>query len=275
MAKKLLCIAALILTLVCVFASCDNTGSGILNQPENPTHTHAYGEWEIQKAATCTTVGSKDRYCPCGEKQTASISATGHSFGGWVTVKEATQTEKGRKERVCSCGEKETQEIDVIIVVTTVTANEWKNAFNLPNNFVFCIDETGSDSTGYEGFWIRGSLTVQNGTIYTSITEFYDGDEDTKQFHETGTINNFFDLGDYAGEWLWEFGSDLNSELDYGFSRFVYSETHGSYVARMEIDGQILCDVIFWFENKQITKIIISGQEGDMLLNCTYTFAYN
>ena len=94
MKKKLLCVIVLILALVCAFVSCDSSDSSDSSSPEtskNTTHTHSYDEWEIKQSATCTTVGSRERYCSCGEKQTASISAKGHSFGSWSVVKKATQ----------------------------------------------------------------------------------------------------------------------------------------------------------------------------------------
>ena len=124
MAKKLLCITILMLALVCMLASCNNSDN-TPSTPENPTHTHAYGEWEIQKAATCTAEGSKDRYCSCGEKQTASVPATGHSFGGWTTIKEATFSEKGSESRQCACGKIEMRDIaKKESEVQTITATE-------------------------------------------------------------------------------------------------------------------------------------------------------
>lgn len=278
MVKKLLCVIVLILALVCVFASCDNNSDdGTPNASKDPTHTHSYGEWKIEKAATCTTEGTKGRYCTCGEKETSSVSATGHNFGSWTTIKEATQTEKGSEERACSCGEKETRDIDVISVVTTVTKNEWKNAFDFSttNSLLFGINELCSETADNEVYGVRGTLTIQNGVVYRDIIEFWNDEEDATQGYVAGIVNNFFDLGDYAGEWFWEFGSDLKYEADYGFSQFEYFEASKSYVTRMEIDGQMLCDVNFWFENKQIKKITISGRNNEMSLNCTYTFSYN
>ena len=276
MAKKLLCMVSLLLAVVFLLASCDNSDKAP-STPENPTHTHAYGEWEIQKAATCTAQGSKDRYCSCGEKQTASISATGHSFGDWTTVKEASTTETGLKERTCSCGEKETQNIDMLVVLTTVTKNEWKKAFDFStaNNFSIYVEELSSDSIDNSVYGVKGTLTIKNGTIHRDLIELWGNREEVYQDSVEGTIYAFFDIGDYVGEWLWEFGSDLQDEADYGFSLFEYSESSKSYVAWLEIDGQIFCDVNFWFENKQITKITMSGTNEEGELNCTYTFSYN
>lgn len=103
MAKKILCVIAFMLALVCVLASCVGN--------KQPEHTHAYGEWETTKSSTCTTEGSKERYCSCGEKQTATISMTEHVYGEWKTVENATITNSGIRERACACGKKETESI--------------------------------------------------------------------------------------------------------------------------------------------------------------------
>ena len=103
MAKKFLCVIAFMLALVCVLASCGGN-----NQPE---HTHAYGEWETTKSATCTTEGSKERYCSCGEKQTVTIAVKEHEYGEWSVSKEPTFTENGEETRSCACGNTETRDI--------------------------------------------------------------------------------------------------------------------------------------------------------------------
>ncbi len=42
-------------------------------------HTHAYGEWKTTKQSTCTTTGTKERYCSCGNKESQSIAKADHS----------------------------------------------------------------------------------------------------------------------------------------------------------------------------------------------------
>ena len=80
------------------------------NAPKN--HVHSYGEWSVEKAATCTTEGVSTRYCECGDKQTSTISATGHSYTDeWTVVEAATCEKDGSKVRYCSCGEAQTDEI--------------------------------------------------------------------------------------------------------------------------------------------------------------------
>ena len=125
MTKKILCVIALMFALVCTFASCGD------DKYQTPAHTHIFGEWETTKAATCTTEGSKERYCSCGEKQTATISITEHAYGEWETVKEATFSEKGSEARKCNCGKTETRDIAKKESETnTLTASECLNELN-------------------------------------------------------------------------------------------------------------------------------------------------
>ncbi len=108
MARKILFVIALLLTFVCLLASCG-------------THTHEYGEWQTIDEATCTEDGTRERYCSCGEKQITPLSKMGHSYGEWVTTKSATCTEDGLKSRACSlCGAKEDMLISSIYGHTVV-----------------------------------------------------------------------------------------------------------------------------------------------------------
>ena len=59
MAKKILCIIVLVLTLICVFTSCG--------------HKHQWSEWETTKEATSKEEGIETRNCSCGEKETRAI----------------------------------------------------------------------------------------------------------------------------------------------------------------------------------------------------------
>ena len=65
-------------------------------------HEHAYGEWMVEKQATCTENGSKVRVCECGEKEIETIPSSGHTDGEWITDVEATCTTSGSKRQVCS-----------------------------------------------------------------------------------------------------------------------------------------------------------------------------
>jgi len=74
MTKKILCVIVLMLALVCAFTSCNS------NTPSTPTHTHAYGDWETTKKASCTADGTKERYCECGSIDVQPISSTEHNY---------------------------------------------------------------------------------------------------------------------------------------------------------------------------------------------------
>ena len=62
MAKKILSIVLLVISLVCVFTSCGDD-----------KHTHSYGEWKTVKEPTSSEKGSEERVCGCGEKETRDI----------------------------------------------------------------------------------------------------------------------------------------------------------------------------------------------------------
>ena len=66
--KKLLCLLFTITLLIGILSSCENS------------HVHNYdSQWDIVKQPTATEDGEKVRYCPCGEKQTQIIYATGET----------------------------------------------------------------------------------------------------------------------------------------------------------------------------------------------------
>lgn len=67
---------------------------------------HTYGDWIIDKAATCTEAGSKHKKCAsCGDISSAAIEPTGHNYGDWIIDEKATCTEAGWKHKECNnCG---------------------------------------------------------------------------------------------------------------------------------------------------------------------------
>ncbi len=78
------------------------------------THIHLFDEWETTKTATCTSDGTQERYCSCGEKQTRNLAKLDHNFGNWVITKEATCKSGGAEERVCACGQTEKRSTNTI-----------------------------------------------------------------------------------------------------------------------------------------------------------------
>ena len=72
---------------------------------------HNMGEYTVTLAPTCTTDGSKIRYCvnaetedyaKCNHSETAVVPKLGHAYGEWKTIVAPTCTEKGKAERVCA-----------------------------------------------------------------------------------------------------------------------------------------------------------------------------
>ncbi len=84
----------------------------VLAAGEKP-HVHAWGEWKVTTAATCTAKGVETRTCSgCNETETHDIAALGHDYGEWKVTTAATCTEKGVETRECSrCDAKETRDI--------------------------------------------------------------------------------------------------------------------------------------------------------------------
>ncbi len=85
-------------------------------------HEHEYGEWKIEKSATCTSNGYKKRNClGCEKTEEAIVYATGHDWNG--ETKEATCSEDGYIYKGCSaCGKTE----ETIISATGHNWSEWK-----------------------------------------------------------------------------------------------------------------------------------------------------
>ena len=106
--KKFLTLALVMLTFICILASCEVAISLVPSTTTNNKtfpHTHEYGEWDITQKVTCTEDGLKVRYCSCGEKQSEVVLALGHVPAEPVEEKrvEATCTTNGSCEKVVYC----------------------------------------------------------------------------------------------------------------------------------------------------------------------------
>ena len=76
-------------------------GSGEI-VPEDGSHAHSFGEWEVTKPATCVTTGMETRTCECGETETREIPRTDHAWDEGVVTKEATDTSNGARLFTCT-----------------------------------------------------------------------------------------------------------------------------------------------------------------------------
>ncbi len=89
--KQIFLILFLLLSLTLIFSACDKDDSetAITSKEETTTapgeeqttaHTHTFGAWIIDQAATCTEAGSQHRVCTgCGESEAEVIPANGHT----------------------------------------------------------------------------------------------------------------------------------------------------------------------------------------------------
>lgn len=59
---------------------CSNCKEMVTKGTTIPMEEHTYGEWVIDKEATCMQKGSMYKECLCGDKITEEIEATGHSY---------------------------------------------------------------------------------------------------------------------------------------------------------------------------------------------------
>ena len=282
MTKRLLCIIVIVLAVACVLVSCggnsenndnnnstssstDNTTSSSTDNTTNDTensgsgsHTHNYEEWETVKAATCTLDGAKERYCSCGEKQTATIMATGHSFGEWETVKESTTTEKGLQERACACGEKETRDLDLISTVTTITKEQLKNFVNFGRFSSFTVTGNEVVAEGDTVYSVEINAKRYNGRTHSivTVTNISTGETNIQDSYQTSEEVDVLDLGGFGFGQLYSLINEFWRYDDYYFSNLVYLEEDKAYSFKDRPEFK------FWFENGIMTKYAYNDGES-------------
>ena len=82
-------IVLVVVACVAIFVTCDHDTSSQDDGPStttpdddgNDSHDHVYGEWVIEREATCTDEGMRVRICEvCEDEQTEIILALGHDI---------------------------------------------------------------------------------------------------------------------------------------------------------------------------------------------------
>ena len=238
------------------------------------SHDHKFGEWKTVEEATCSAEGSKERYCECGEKQTASIYMLKHSFGELKVVKEASTEEKGVEERSCSCGEKETKDIAKLSVRTEVSAEEWKKALDLSRYESLTITGTEAGSEDGIDFDFDATITYYAGLISVEFEgpSFY-GD-DYFITYEATTLDTYYPLQLLSFRelqyMLTEYEEDEGYVYfdDYGYSNFTYSETDKSYRA-----VKYGCIYALYFENGKLVKYSYEDNGQGEFLRGSFVFS--
>ena len=101
MKKMIVLILAFLILAFCVGCEAE--------KPAEPCEVHAYGEWTLEKEASCSTEGEMKRVCQnCDASETKAVDPLEHSFGDWAMQKEATCDAEGMEARSCSlCGASE------------------------------------------------------------------------------------------------------------------------------------------------------------------------
>jgi len=120
---------------------------------EKEERDHTYGEWIIDKAATCTAAGSKHKVCSCescGDVVEETIAATGHKYGAYVTTKKAGFGVAGVQTATCANSNCPTKKITksipaVATPVLSTSAYTFNNKTKKPS--VTVKDATGKKIT--------------------------------------------------------------------------------------------------------------------------------
>ena len=158
-------------------------------------------------------------------------------------------------------------------VVTTVTRDEWKNAFDLSKygNFVFAIDELLGER---DDVWeIKGTIEVKDGTIYYDVIQIENGEEEKINTSAEGEITSLRDLDQMGilGCILYAF----EESASYGYTMFEYKEDSKSYYTnKVDMDGTP-SNINIWFEDGKIVKITCKGYDDSQEMDTTYSFSFD
>lgn len=185
-----------------------------VTEPPAPTAcSHTAGDWKTDKAATCTTEGSKHKECTkCSTVlETASIAATGHTEA-IIPGKAPTTTETGLTEgKVCSvCGTVllEQQTIPVIPSVTAVVdwnEQDYWSITNVTSQGVYLMGE----SLPMRVYYVTGPCRV---TLLTNL-------DDPSQWGYTGAYLGITDDG-------WNVKYDYAALKEHGAVQY-YTDSYG------------------------------------------------
>ena len=217
MATKLLCVIVLISTFVYVLASCNFI-----------KHTHNYGEWEITKSATCTAEGSKERYCSCGEKQTAEISSLEHSMTNGI----------------CNiCGFENSTNNDENFPNQTVKKEEWITLFDSNKYQSYLMKIVGSEITQV-GYTDTFEIAVQFKNPYFKIVSLETEGVDEADGWLNRDESTAFIFGGveelektvYIPHNISSFYETISKLDDLGYSKFIFNADHNTYSSNL-FDG--------------------------------------
>lgn len=111
------CLTIVTLLLIAILITACHVENQDENAPTPPTsNDDAFGEWIVEKDATCLETGKRYRTNKKGERQEEVIPAKGHDYGSWRVVTQATESQEGLKEQVCSrCSDKISKKVSALV----------------------------------------------------------------------------------------------------------------------------------------------------------------
>jgi len=154
---------------------------------------HSYGEWTVEKPATCTEEGTEAQICAaCGKKETRAIEATGHSFGEWTVAEDATCTEEGTEVRACEvCDAEESRAIKAlghsytsVVTAPTCTAKGY-TTYTCACGDAYVADEVAAKGHSYEVEVTEATCTVGGHTTYVCACGSYETGDETEALGHT------------------------------------------------------------------------------------------
>jgi hypothetical protein len=90
---------------------------GIVAVQAEPAHIHVWSDWIVDKAPTCTEMGSRHHICSAegcpqpDRREDQTLAQLGHDWGDWLPATAATCFAPGTEKRTCKrCQSQETRE---------------------------------------------------------------------------------------------------------------------------------------------------------------------
>ena len=175
--------------------------------PEEPPHTHVFGEWSTTTAATCSKVGEQVRSCACGESETSPVAATGiHPYNA---------------QKVCAqCGKTEE-----MLRVPGMVENSFSNQYGI------LYFEQKSGTIGYYEPKRGDVIFSRPHHPQNASSEVYSGIELSSHF-----VFDFYLPEDEDGAWS---HSKLRI-VDYGAASYEATATENGFTVKHKVQGQLV-----------------------------------
>ena len=162
-----------------------------------------------------------------------------------------------------------------------MSSDEWKDAFNSfgrndQSTIIIDINEKATEISDNEVYGYDVTVTADFKKKNAYMNGIYFWNDETEEIDECEPFEgDGRSFGEFVcTDWMEEFWHEIEDLSDIGYSLFSYDPESEAYYRCMDIDG-VLCDVNIYFENGRIAKIsIINVMDGDVALECNYTYTY-